>query len=71
MDSAFPKRTLPEARATLIRVPPLLSLTGSGCDSGGHSFGMRSVLLIIIEPDATKSSTSGCRCHGPIRQTPQ
>jgi voltage-gated potassium channel Kch len=31
--------------------------------------GMRSVLLIISDPDRTKASTSGCRSHRPIVHT--
>src|SRR5262245_40530169 len=35
-----------------------------------HSFGMRSVLLIINEPETAHSSVSGCRAPGPSRTTP-
>jgi hypothetical protein len=35
-----------------------------------YHFGMRSVRLIINDPDSAHSSTSGCNCHGPSCQTP-
>src|SRR5687768_404322 len=35
-----------------------------------QGLGMRSVLLIMSEPEMTKITTSGCSCHGPSVQTP-
>src|SRR5712692_1770597 len=35
-----------------------------------QGFGMRTVLLIMSEPEITKSSTSGCRLKGPRLTTP-
>src|SRR5215813_2459988 len=45
------------------------SLTASDA-SRSHSFGMRSVLLIINEPETAHSSVSGCSAPGPSRTTP-
>src|SRR5262249_38203157 len=35
-----------------------------------QGLGMRRVLLIISEPESTKSKTSGCRSKGPRTTTP-
>src|SRR5262249_1583813 len=35
-----------------------------------QGLGMRRVLLIISEPESTKSKTSGCRSRGPRTTTP-
>jgi nicotinamide-nucleotide amidase len=60
--------TLKTGRAT--GLPTCMPLPLRRWSSSPQSFGMRKVLLIIIEPDSTKSSASGCSCQGPSVQAP-